>query len=133
MKELINIYCTVSSFLSSLYSSLCFVVLYYYYLYHYIDTIVIAWVCVCVCCLLNNLFSVSIIIIIGFRWSFFFSFFLYFTCLYVMQSYYLKKNTFVFLITIFSSIIISDIFDVAVFLFFTFAFCFFSIVIKQRS
>jgi len=104
------------SFLSSLYSSFCFVVLYYHYLYHYIDTIVIACMCVCVFCLLNNLFFVSIsssLVFVG--CFFFFSLSLSFTCLYVRQSYYLKKNTFVFLIIIFSSIIISDIFDVAFF------------------
>jgi hypothetical protein len=120
MKELTHIYCTVFSFLSSLYSSFCFVVLYYHYLYHYIDTIVIACVCVCVLCLLNNLFFLSLsssLVSVGRFFSVSLS--LYFTCLYVMPSYYLKKTTFVFLITIFSSIIISDIFDVAVFLFFT--------------
>jgi hypothetical protein len=103
-------------YLSSLYSSFCFVVLYYHYLYHYIDTIVIACMCVCVFCLLNNLFFVSIsssLVFVG--CFFFFSLSLSFTCLYVRQSYYLKKNTFVFLIIIFSSIIISDIFDVVFF------------------
>jgi hypothetical protein len=96
----------------------CFVILYYHYLYHHIDTIVIACICVCVFCLLNNLF----LCVYHHHWfslRFFFSLSHMFIC---DAELLFKKNTFVFLIIIFSSIIISDIFDVAFFcLFFAFA------------
>ncbi len=118
-------------FLSSLYSSFCFVVLYYYYLYHYIDTIVIACVCVCVFCLLNNLFLSLSSLLVSIGCSFFsLSLFHMFIC---GAELLFKKKTFVFLIIIFSSIIISDIFDVAFFCSLLSRFSFFSRVIKQRS